>query len=59
MDDISRLQCALQNGDVSLRIKKSQNILPVKEEGKEALVTRRCMLECDSTEVCVESAESA
>lgn len=31
VDDISRFQCALQNGDVSLGIKKSQNILPVKK----------------------------
>lgn len=32
VDDISRFQCALQNGDVPLRIKKSQNALPVKEK---------------------------
>lgn len=32
VDDISRLQRALQNRDVSLRIKESQNILPVKKK---------------------------
>lgn len=34
VDDISWLQRALQNRDVSLRIKKSQNILPVKKKRK-------------------------
>lgn len=32
VDDISWLQRALQDGDVSLRIKKSQDILPVTQK---------------------------
>lgn len=57
VDDISRFQCALQNGDVPLRIKKSQNTLPVKEkrEKKDTGYERLRLLECENTrDICGE-----
>lgn len=48
VDDISWFQRALKNRDVSLRIEKSQNVLPVKRENTHSGYESLCLVECEN-----------